>query len=118
MDPVAYFRHIIVDFFILVSSLKVFDHSIHSKRRKIYLWKSIQALHNGTLSYHDYSVSGSSSQLCSDITLKFYACFHQFLFKQFQDSWLLKYLNQNRTHRLTATKCQQKLLRGLMCYAR
>ena len=60
----------IVDFFIPVSSLKVFDHSIHSKRRKIYLGESIQALQNDTLSYHDYSVSGSSSQLCSGIPLK------------------------------------------------
>ena len=38
----------IVGFFIPVSSLKVFDHSIHSERRMIYQGKSIQALQNDT----------------------------------------------------------------------
>ena len=36
----------IVGFFIPVSSLKVFGHSIHSERKRIYLGKSIQALQN------------------------------------------------------------------------
>ena len=36
-------------FFIPVSSLKVFGHSIHSERRRIYLGKSIQALQNDTI---------------------------------------------------------------------
>ena len=40
---------IIVGFFIPVSSLKVFGHSIHSERRRIYLGKSIQALQNDTI---------------------------------------------------------------------
>ena len=47
------YRHsiciIIVGFFILVSSLKVFGHSIHSERRRIYPGKSIQALQNDTI---------------------------------------------------------------------
>ena len=41
------------------------DHSIHSKRKMIYLGKSIQALQNDTLSYHDYSISESSSPNCT-----------------------------------------------------
>ena len=40
---------IIVGFCIPVSSLKVFGHSIHSERRRIYLGKSIQALQNNTI---------------------------------------------------------------------
>ena len=39
----------IVGFFISVSSLKVFGHSIHSERRSIYLGKSIQALQSDTI---------------------------------------------------------------------
>ena len=65
-------------FFIPVSSLKVFGHSIHSERRRIYPGKSIQALQNETLSYHDYSVSGSSNQ--GAYFKNFYVCFHIFFF--------------------------------------
>ena len=72
-----------MDFFIPVSSLKVFGHSIRSERRMIYLGKSIQALQNDTLSYHDYSVSGSSSQHCSGISLKL-LCFISFITYQFR----------------------------------
>ena len=57
------------DFFIPVSSLKVFGHSIHSERRTTYLEKTIQALQNYTLSYDDYSVSGTSSQHSCGIPL-------------------------------------------------
>ena len=108
----------IVDFFIPVSSLKVFDHSIHSKRRKIYREKSIQALQNDTLSYCDYSISGSSIQLCSGMLLKILCLFSSIFvyYKKFQGSRLLKYLNQYRTHRLPATKYKPKLLHGLTCY--
>ena len=85
-----------VGFFIPVSSLKVFGHSIHSERRRIYLGKSIQALQNDTIiSYHGYSVSGSFSQQCGGIPLKLLClCSSLFLFiiKTFRDSWLLKYL--------------------------
>ena len=39
-------NNIIVGFFIPVSSLKVFGHSIHSEMRRIYLGRSIHALQN------------------------------------------------------------------------
>ena len=42
-------RITLVGFFIPVRSLKVFGHSIHSERRRIYLGKSIQALQNDTI---------------------------------------------------------------------
>ena len=45
----AYSQLIIVGIFIPVSSLKVFGHSIHSEKRRIYLGKSIQALQNDTI---------------------------------------------------------------------
>ena len=57
-----------VGFFIPVSSLEVFGYSIHSESKMICLGKSMQALQNDTLSYHDYSVSGSPSQQCSGIS--------------------------------------------------
>ena len=45
----------IMRFFVLVSSLKVFGHSIHSeRRRRINLGNQYKT----TLSYNDYSVSG------------------------------------------------------------
>ena len=70
----------IVGFFIPVSSLKVLGHSIHSERRRIYQGKSVQALQNDTLSYHDYSVSGSSRQQCSGIPVKLLCLFSSILF--------------------------------------
>ena len=60
---------IIVGFFIPVSSLKVFSHSIHSERRRIYLGDQYKLFRLTPLSYHDYSVSGSSTQQCSGIGL-------------------------------------------------
>ena len=57
-----YSASVIVEFFIPVSSLKVFGHSIHSERRRICPPKSIQALQYETILYHGYSVSESSSQ--------------------------------------------------------
>ena len=96
------------DFFIPVSSLKVFGHSIHSERR-IYLGKSIQALQNDTLSYHDYSVSGSSSQHCSGIPFKFLCLFSSIFvhYKNFPEQWLLP--NQYRTHMTFSHKIQAKI---------
>ena len=46
------------------------------------------------LSYHGYSVSGSSSQQCGGIPLKLLCLFSSILVhhKNFQDSRLLKYL--------------------------
>ena len=49
---------IIVGVFIPVSSLKVFGHSIHSERRRIYPGKSIQALQNE----HHYHIMGIQFQ--------------------------------------------------------
>ena len=97
-----------VGFFIPVSSLKVFGHSIHSERR-IYLGKSIQALQNDTLSYHDYSVSGSSSQHCSGIPFKFLCLFSSIFvhYKNFPEQWLLP--NQYRTHMTFSHKIQAKI---------
>ena len=63
--------YIIVGFFIPVSSLKGFGHSIHSERRRIYLGRSIQALQNDTIIISWYAVSGSSSQQCGSIPLNF-----------------------------------------------
>ena len=65
----------LVDYFMSVSSLKIFSYSI--ERRKIYPGKSIQA------SYLGYSASESPSQGCSDILLKLFCLFsfiHQDLF--------------------------------------
>ena len=60
---------IIVDIlFYICQFLKAFDHSIYSKRRKIYHWSSFTEPWNDALSYHDLSVSFSSQQ-CSDIPL-------------------------------------------------
>ena len=82
-------------FFIPVSSLKVFGHSIHPERRRIYLGKSIQALQNDTI-----IISWVFSFRVTQPTVRwhtfktFYVCFHQFLFiiKTFRDSRLLKCL--------------------------
>ena len=103
-DTLRLFRHVViikVGFFIIFSSLKVFGYSIRSERR-IYLGKSIQALQNDT-SYHDYSVSGSSSQYCSSIPLKLLCLFSSFFFS-FQ---LLP--NQYRTHITFNHKIQAKI---------
>ena len=106
-------------FFISVSSLKVFGHSIHSERRRIYQEKSMQALQNDTkLSYHDYSVSGSSSQRCSGTLLKLLRLFSSIFVhsKTFRSSWLLKYLINIELIKLSATEYKSKLLRGLTCH--
>ena len=60
----------IVGFFILVSSLKVFGHSIHSERRGFILENQYKLYRMTPLSYHGYSVLGSSSQQCGGIPLK------------------------------------------------
>ena len=58
------------DFFIPVSSLKVFVHSIHSERRRIYLGDQYKLFRMTPYHIDDYSVSGSFSQQCSGIILK------------------------------------------------
>ena len=84
----------IVGFFIPVSSLKVFDHSIHSERRRIYLGKSIQALQNDTITSWVFSFRVIQPTVRWHTFKTFYVCFHQFLFiiKTLWDSRLLKYL--------------------------
>ena len=69
----------------------------------------MQALQNDKLSYHDYSVSGSSSQRYSDMPLKFYVCFHQFLLiiKKKSEAVGYKYLLQYKTHRLQPQNTNQ-----------
>ena len=49
MNMTSHMNPIIVEFFIPVRSLKVFGRSIHSKKRRIFLGKSIQALQNDTI---------------------------------------------------------------------
>ena len=71
-------RVVIVGFLIPVSSLKVFGHSIHSERRMIYLGDQYKLFRMTPLSYHDYSVSGSSRQQCSAYLLKLLCLFYQF----------------------------------------
>ena len=90
-------------FFIPVSSLKVFGHSIHSERRRIYLGKSIQL----TVLWH---------------TLKtFLFVFINFCSskKTFQDSRLLKYLI-NKELVTFSNKIQAKTFTGpdMSFYAR
>ena len=56
--------------FIPVSSLKVFGHSIHSERGRIYLGDQYKLFRMAPLSYHDHSVSRSSSQQYSALPLR------------------------------------------------
>ena len=89
----------IVGFFIPVSSLKVFGHSIPSERRMICLGKSIQAIQNDTIII-SWVFSFRAIQptvwwhTFKTFMFRAYVCFHQFLFliKTFRDSRLLKYL--------------------------
>ena len=68
----------IVGFFISVSSLKVFGHSIHSERRRIYPGKSIQALQNDTIIISwlfSFRINGAVAYFKN-----FYVSFHRFIF--------------------------------------
>ena len=91
--PHAHIYIFIVGFFILVSSLKVFGHSIHSERRRIYLGKS-KALQNDTIIISWVFSFRVIQPTVRGHTSKTFVCFHQFLFiiKTFRDSRLLKYL--------------------------
>ena len=77
----AFALYFIVGFFISVSSLKVFGHSIHSERRMIYPGKSIQALQNDTfyhimvIQFQNYPANGAVAHFEN-----FYVCLHLFLF--------------------------------------
>ena len=108
---------IIMGFFIPVSSLKLFGHSIHSERRRIYLGKSIQALQNDTLSYPDYSVSGSSSQHCSGTPLKLLCLFSWFVCSLQQLSEAVGYYLINiELIWLSATEYKPKYSYDLICH--
>ena len=113
----AEIEYTIVGLFIPVSSLKVFGHSIQSERRRIYLGKSIQALQNDTLSYHDYSVSRSSSQHCSGMPLKLLCLFSSIFvrYKNFPEA-VGYYLINVELIWLSATKYKPKFSHGLMCH--
>ena len=72
---------VIVGFFIPVSSLKVFGHSIHSERRMIYIGKSIQALlnhhyHNMVIQFQNHPAKVHAVAYLKN----FYVCFHHFFF--------------------------------------
>ena len=87
-------------FFIPVSSSKVFGHSIHYERRRIYLGNQYKLYIITPLSYHEYSVSESSSQQCIGIPLKLLCLFSSILVhhKNFSRQSLIKVPNQYRTH--------------------
>ena len=87
--------NIIVGFFIPVSSLKVFGHSIHSERRRIYPEKSIQSFtewhhcHIMVIQFQSHPAKVQWHTLKTFIA--FYVCFHIFFFitKPLQGIWLL-----------------------------
>ena len=85
---------LIVGFFISVSSLKVFSHSIHSERRRIYPGKSIQALQNNTIIISWLFSFKIIQPRCSGILLKLLCLFSSFLFhyKTFTRYSIIKYL--------------------------
>ena len=86
--------NIIVGFFISVSSLKVFGHSIRSERRRIYPGKSIQALQNNTITILWLFSFRIIQPRCSGILLKLLCLFSSFLFhyKTFTRYLFIKYL--------------------------
>ena len=110
---------IIVGFFIPVSSLEVFGHSIHSERRRICLGKSIQALQNDTIiTSWLFSFLGHPANSSVAYLKNFHVCFHQFLTiaKTFRGNRLLKYLINLELIWLSATKYKPKLSHGLTCH--
>ena len=87
--------HTIVGFFIPVSSLKVFDRSIHSERRRIYLGKSMQALQNDTIIISwvfSFRVIQPTMWWHTFKNFMFVSIIFLFIIKTFRDSRLLKYL--------------------------
>ena len=105
---------IIVGFFNPVSSLKVIGHSIHSERRRIYLGDQYKLFRMTPLSYHDYSVSGSSTQQCSDIPLKLIGLFSSLLVPH--KNFFVKYVISIDLLWLSETRYKPKLSHGLACY--
>ena len=76
--------------------------------------RSIQAFRMTPLSYHNYSVSGSSSQKCSGIPLKLLCLFSSILVHQ--KNFLVKYLISIDLLGLSETKYKSKLSHGLTCH--
>ena len=112
-SPAYASRDTIGGIFIPVSSLKVFGHSIHSERRRIYLGDQYMLFKMTPLSYHDYSVSGSSSQKCSGIPLKLVCLFSSVLVHKKK---IVKYLINIDLIWLSVTRYKPKLSHGLTCH--
>ena len=110
---------IIVGFFIPVSSLKVFGHSIHSERMRVYLGKSFQ---NDTIIISWVFSFRVIQPTVPWRTFKTFVCFHQFLFiiKTFRDSRLFKYLINKELIMTFSNKIQAKTFTwpDMLFYAR
>ena len=106
---VSFVQVAIVGFFIPVSSLKVFGHSIPSERSRIYLGDQYKLFRMTPLSYHDYSVSGSSILQCSGIPLKLLCLFsslivpHKNVFCQVTNQYRSLMTFRNKTRAKTFT---------------
>ena len=106
-------------YFISVSSLKVFGHSIHSERRRIYIGKSMQALQNDTIIISwlfSFRVIQPTVQWHAYLQ-NFYVCFinscsSQNLLRQS----VIKVPNQYRTYMISVTRYKLKLSHGLTCH--
>ena len=70
----------------------------------------MQALQKNTVSYHDYSVSGSPSQRCGGIPEKLLCLFLSILvhYKNFSRQSLIKVPNQSRIYMAFSHKVQAK----------
>ena len=97
---------IIMGFFIPVSSLKVFGHSILSERRMIYLVDQYKLFRITPLSYHDYSVSGSCILLL---------CLFSSILVHHKN-FFVKYLINIDLIWLSVTRYDPKLPNGLTCH--
>ena len=106
--------HTIVGFFFF-SSLKVSGHSIRSERKRIYLGVQYKIFKMTPLSYHDYSVSGSSSQQCSGIPLKLSCLFLTILVHH--KNFFVKYLISIDLLWLSETRYKPKLSHDLTCHS-
>ena len=62
------------------------------------------------LSYHDYSVSGSSIQQCSSIPLKLLCLFSSIVVHHKKKTFFCKVPNQYRSHMTFSNKIQAKTL--------
>ena len=114
-----YRKHVIVGFFIPVSSLEVFGHSIHSERRRIYPGKSIQALQNDTIIISwSFRTSSQSAVAYFKNLLCLFSSF-LFLYKSFTRYLIIKYLI-NVKPKTSSHKIQTKFFTwpNMLFYAR